>query len=92
MDAAHFEINLPGPEENNLIEYYISYSNEIEYLRQNLQQYYNFDMSLNDFKMYILKHLMMRMERKLIKEAIDKYKVTVSSNNNNSKIMNLSSL
>ena len=49
-------------------------------------------MSLNDFKMYVLKHLMMRMERKLIKSAIDKYKSTANSTNNNSKIMNLSSL
>lgn len=29
----HFEINLPKIDENNLIEYYISYSNEIEYLK-----------------------------------------------------------
>lgn len=82
-------INLPTEKEGNLIEEYlkddeksnniigISYQQSNEHIL-NLQnypeQFFNFGFTTEDFKVYLLKHLYLRVEKALIVQAVENFK------------------
>lgn len=76
-----FIINLPLINEPNLMEDYKTRKNEredisffLEDLRQNKDDYLNFDININDLKAILMKNIIMRVERNLIRQAIEEKK------------------
>lgn len=49
-------------------------------MQDNPEDYFNFGFNINDFKMYIFKHLYMRLERDQIKKEIDNFRHNLSMN------------
>lgn len=87
-----FIINLPSINEPNLIEDYKTRKNEredisffLEDLRQNKDDYLNFDININDLKAILMKNVIMRVERSLIRQAIEEKKLAAQNQEKNKK-------
>ena len=90
FEESKLNFNIPNPDEDGLIEDYLrdDYSMNsrmigmsfppsndfISELKESPEQFLNFGMNYSDFKVYLLKHLHMRVERALLHKAIETFK------------------